>query len=1279
MEDDVIDLRAQAEALATQRGLNYQDLQSQYSDDEIVEAFGELPTGPARFEDPSYRPLRLSVGDGDAEVLGMPPAAAPATPSATPPAPAPAPAAAPVAEVVVAEEGAEPESLPAQAQRVLQEQRPDLDYRSLRRQGYTDNEIIAAFRPGPTVAAAQTMADFRLDEDFDALRRLGAGAREIAQFGAEKTAPATGQTYADYVRMGLSDDDIIARTFNDESVVQRRNPYLFSVARNTMKSSPVMLGATAGGMTGVAVGGPYAPLTGLIGAIIGGIAGAPAGEALAESAMGPDTPVVPGQELASRAGRFVGETLPFFFVPHVAAARTPLPELAMLRYRAEQGRALPDTPGVTPWDTLRIMAGYRPGAVTGTEAVSTGAGALAAAGTQQSYFPGQPESIVPDLAGAGVGALLPARAVTEGVLNLADTAIRTLSNVASTTETRTVNLFADVVMDMYAQSGRDPQATLDRLATTPLADLAEQYGVDVGPIGTIIRAGDDPVMRDLIGALQNVSGTLGPTRARAQQTSMLRNLEGLVKISRMMASTGDPELVRTAALLQEEAFGAGLQMTFDAYLAQAAGTAKNILITDPLASQRASIVVGNAIDNAVEVANRQRERLYDRVDNAAPAPGGVSNLAALASEIRGELRSVRNINSFAPKLDALQRDIDGLISAQAAGEEITVGDVRRIRTTMLDNMRAAGAGANPDPTAQRYWGQLAEAVIDDLMFRPEQAFAGTDPAILNMLSANDRALLEANQFNVAFYDVFGRAFPEEILRDAASGARRIPVELIAERLKAGSGDATDIRYRQLDDAVTLVSRLYPSEETTAAGEKGLRTLRGAQDRMLRLLASRVVDLTDPDNPRVNNEALQRLMRSDNPSGFGPALERFPDLKADLNNAITAENLLLDVVQQNTDAAEARASQRWLQRLLKIDPGEAVGAAIGSPGASRPFDEDAGFTGARDLGRIVNLAKRSEDPDLALRGVVDTVLDRGITYAGGDSGNMSFAEFRRFLTESLGGKTDSTLGVLRREGALTQEQEVNLRTLLREGEIIETALRSTTPDRDAVEALKAVSPVNLVLLGRFLGAREGARLQSLAGMNTIQIPGYFAQIGGQIAQRIPASRKLDLFARFVEDPKFAELVLRRGIDRQGERATVAEMRAMERALNGFQSYLTRAGLIPSAPLVTGEAGRTSDFEITLPQARAATPDTAELEAYLQSVQPPAPAPATPAAAPQPTPATPSAGAPPPAALPAGPPPAPRAGGSSGASYSALFPNDPISPMLQQREMQQGIGSLMAGPR
>jgi hypothetical protein len=34
----------------------------------------------------------------------------------------------------------------------------------------------------------------------------------------------------------------------------------------------------------------------------------------------------------------------------------------------------------------------------------------------------------------------------------------------------------------------------------------------------------------------------------------------------------------------------------------------------------------------------------------------------------------------------------------------------------------------------------------------------------------------------------------------------------------------------------------------------------------------------------------------------------------------------------------------------------------------------------------------------------------------------------------------------------------------------------------------------------------------------------------------------------------------------------------------------------------------------------------------------------------------------------------AAASPRASYAALFPNDAIAPLMQQREMQQGIGSL-----
>jgi len=986
----------------------------------------------------------------------------------------------------------------------------------------------------------------------------------------------------------------------------------------------------------------------------------------------------------ARTGKFVGESIPFMAAPHLLAARMPSPQISLLQYRAQQGER------ITPFDSIRLSAATRPRSTLSAEGTSVLAGSVFAAATQETYFPGQPESLVPDLVGAGIGAVTPARALNTAVASLADNAVKAITNLGSKAETRSANMLADVVVRMYDEAGRDPQITIDRLKTTPLADLAEKYGVDVGEIGTLVRAGDDPVLRDLFASIQNVSSTMGPTNARARQAELLRNLEGLGQIARIMSATGDPNLLQAAAQIEREVFTAGLQMNFDAHLARASEAARKLLIQDPRAQQEASNIINKALGDALSAANRQREKLYNAVDNSMPSPNGFTNFAARVAELDEDLRLVRNIDPFSKDVEALKAQVATLEEAQRSGADITVGDMRKLRSTMLANMRRAGAGPVPDKEAQRIWGELAESVMDDLMLRPEQTFAGTDPVIMRMLSANDRALMEANAFNVAFYDVFGRAFPGQIIQKAASGGRRVPVELIAEALKRGSGDATDIRYRDFDDAVKLVASRYPSPENQEAADQTLKTLRSAQDTILRSIASRVVDRTDPENPRIDLEKLSNLMRADNPNGFGPALDRLPELQGDLLNATTAEKLLLDVISGNAAKEEALQSQKFLTTLIKVDAGQAVAEAIGSPG-SRPYNVDkGGFTAEGDLGYLVNLAKRSSDPDLATKGLVDTVLDRGIVYASGPDGSLNFGEFRRFLTEPLGEKKGSALDVLRKEGAITAEQDINIRTMLREAETVEAALRGGKSDADASALLKDVSPINLVLIGRFLGAREGARLQRLAGANTIQIPGYFAQLGGRIASRIPAAQKLDVFSRFMDDPEFARIVLERGVERRSAATTYAEMKALERTLNGFQNYLIKAGLITSTPAMVDVVGEFQGLiaPTELPgAAEAATLDQFVPETGRLIVSPaetiarmPPPVPPRPAAV---APAAPSAPAPPRAA-PVGPPPpvtippAGRAAAPSGrAGYAAMFPSDVVSPVIRAQEAQ-GIAGLL-GPQ
>jgi hypothetical protein len=1258
---NINDRSAQAKALAEARGHVYKDLLLRnFTDTQIIEAFGEL-----------------SVSDEDVAVPGAVAAPVPAPGVAVPPAAAP-PAAAPPAAAP------EIESPTAQARRILQEQRPDLNYSVLRAQGYTDQQMIDAFRPGPTVAAAERAGADKLKVDYNALlrtvRRGSAGEEDIARYAAETMAGVTGKTYEDYKSEGLSNNQISELLFDEESVARKANTFLDRVARSTVAVSPMAVGA----LTSAVAAAPTGPVGMLLAGIIGGMGAEMLvpGQDLSERVFGPDIPVPLDQQFADRAGRFVGETIPFVFYPYVAMARTPLAHLSLLKYRQQQGVS------TTPFDSLRLAAAFRPKSLAATEVIATGFGAFAAAKTQERYFQGEPDTIVPDLVGGVSSALAPARAITAFSTKLLDDAFKSIQNVTSKAETRATNTLADVVVQMYIDSGRDPLVTIARLKETPLADLAQTYGVDIGTLSTLIRAGDDPIMRDLFATLQNVSAPLGPTRARAQQTEMLKTFEGLVEISRIMASTGDPELLKSAAILQQEAFSATLQTNYDAHLSRAATLAKNILEDDPLASQKAGIVVADLIDASIVAANRQREKLYNKVDDGTLSPNGFTNFEQAVARLERDLGPVSDLAKFAENLPSLRRQVDQLAEKVAAGEDVTFGDMRRIRGAMLENMRRAGSGANPDPTAQRYWGQLAESVFDDLMFSPDEGFAALDRDSLGRLSENSRRLLEANQFNVAFYDVYGRAFPEEIIREAASGGRRIPPELINDRMRAGSGDATDLRYRQLDDAITLLKRNFPSPETSQAADDNLKTLRGSQDTMLRLIASRTVDLSDPDNPRVNVDALQKLMRADNPNGIAPSLERFPDLKEDLENAITAENLLLGVVEKNAELVKSREGQLYLQRLLQegddtaMDVADSIAAAIGSPGA-RIFSEVRGHEGEKNLINLINIAKGSDNPELALGGLVDTVLDRGITYSSGGAGPMNFSEFRKFMTESLGGKTASTLEVLRREGAITVEQDLNFRTLLREGEIVENALRSSGSDREAAEALQSVSLINLSLIGRFLGAREASRLQRIANVDGLIIPAMGARIGAQIAQRIPASRKMDVFSKFMDDPEFASFILEKGVARRGERLTAVQARNLTNQLNSFQNYLTRSGLIASAPLLTGgdlpEGERASftqfptgqGMDTQALQESVATPPASQgmdIQTYLNSlsappqVAPSAPPPAAPVQAPPP-----------------GPPPSQQgAAAQPGASYAALFPNDTIASILQQREMQQGIGSL-AGPR
>jgi hypothetical protein len=878
---------------------------------------------------------------------------------------------------------------------------------------------------------------------------------------------------------------------------------------------------------------------------------------------------------------------------------------------------------------------------------------------------------------------------------------------------RAENSLTRVVANLMRDYQEDPVRTADLLraaASDPrgLNQLAAEYGIELDVNLPVAGLVDSPVLRSIYATIQGSAETLGPTRARARGQELVRGFEGIEQIIRVMSQTGDPEDFADAMRLQQELNEAALNQMIDVNLARVTQAVGKFSQTDPNASQAASTAIANALNESLSLARRQERLLWGNVDKSQPldlsntlaearrimsdlgiaTEPGEPNFSRIASApLRNMLEVIDQAVSRPDVVGALDETdpmaaLEQLLAqeareflgegAEAADAALgpTVRNALVLKRNLFDRTLAASSAANPDFGNAQYYGRLYDALMEDLGVSAETVAArGGREA----LSENELALLDANSFSRSLNDVFTRSFTGEALRRDPVGGYRIPPELLGQAALAGRGDNTAIAMRDLSSSVDFVLNNIPlSPDELAVATNRSDTLRANQETLLRVIASRTIN---PMTGEFNLRALRDLMTPGNPSGIAAVLQRFPDLEQDLMNAETAQTILKSVRDDSKQAA--RESQDFFQTVLGAPPGQAVRDAIGEPN-NRPADAQARLRG------LIRLANQSggDFAEFARSGLFDTVLDQALVFSGRNTDNFSFEAMRDYLFTPLGrgrGESSTVAGILREQGLLNDQQLADLNTLLRDGQTVQRALAESRTDSELRTELAAVSPFRLGLLGRFFGAAEASRITNLLNLrSSIQAGGVGANLGEALFNKIPKTSLQDVVVKFLDDPEFAEIILRRSAELpelQGSRYA----RMAQRLSRDLQASLVRNGLIV---LGAGESERLQREGLPLPFVRpaaAATPDIAELEAYLQSVQPPAPAPATPAAAPQPTPATPSAGAPPPAALPAGPPPAPRAGGSSGASYSALFPNDPISPMLQQREMQQGIGSLMAGPR
>ena len=1148
---------------------------------------------------------------------------------------------------------------------------------------------IPAGQVGPTRAAAANLRPLKIDYDVEAAVQGGLTSADIAQYLADET----NYDYAGARAAGINDNEIIA-----ELSTARRPSGAGAIAEGVTRGVVVEGPALAGGVTGAALGlqagtaaspflGPFAPagppagfiLGGTIGTIAGLISGQGLERGLEDIGLLPEGPLTPDRRPLMEGGRTGGVGSLAIFAPGIAVRNMSLGSTAFLARQAPKTTQAPASfaeagggivqhlrrranaamqrlgrganaaiqgapvlddagrvlqPRFTPLDRILGTAAQSPGSFFAAETAALGS--AAAAGT------------VAETADPGNTYLRMAAEITAGAANPVALSARGM-RAARTAIGNTLNRFSEggrerligqKLFNILENAGEDPQAVIRALlADDELSTLAAEAGVDLGARTPAIKTGS-PTLAALQRTIAQNNERVGPTVARAAE----QNLAGIAKLIDLMVELDDPSILAAAGQLRDDYYQSALQLRLDQASAQAAETAGRILSDDPTAGQAAGQAVEKLVRDSLKDARNQETALYARVDLRQPA--AVDNIATEFNTIREGLLP----ESPFPAL--ITRFVNRTTADDA---EVTLRDLTNFRSEMLSMARdARAAGSFRDAN---FYGRMAEAALEDIGLRAEARPGGIDPNIPMMRSPNERALANAYAFSKSLNDVFTRSFAGDVLATKRTGADRIPPELLAGRIFGTGGDATSFRIAQLEEAVQFMHKnsnfFALSGNFAETSSARLGTLRAAEQDILRLAAQ---NSFNPETGRVNPVSLARFMQNN-----AASLEKFPQLRSDLTDARTAEQLLRNVIDANSIEAKAIANQGALRAVLGNDetPAGAIAIAIGEPGSGRSPDA---VKNLRGLVKLVNTS--GEIAPQARAGLKDAVLDRAIVYATSPEGEFNFNRFRNFLMEPMSRGQPSAIGILRDGNILSDAEATRLNMFLREADKIQEAINAGGQQLDdiLVDAPGAIFD----LVTRLIGSAVGR----VAGQNITGRPGGIVEAGAgvrftrNVFERMPSTYLRNIVDEAVTNSEFMAVLLTKGRPQ-----TVVAQRRFNNQLNGF---LTAAGLIALPEQEEGVIrGPVLD-----PFAGQAPADTAaatqDLQNYLDSVAPPPAAPAQVAPS-APPPAAPVQAPPP------GPPPSQQgAAAQPGASYAALFPNDPIASILQQREMQQGIGSL-AGPR
>lgn len=603
----------------------------------------------------------------------------------------------------------------------------------------------------------------------------------------------------------------------------------------------------------------------------------------------------------------------------------------------------------------------------------------------------------------------------------------------------------------------------------------------------------------------------------------------------------------------------------------------------------------------------QNEAIY-RQD---PASG--QQFADMAEQVRQEAALLR------ARADDLENPIQKPAAATAetpATGGIMMSEIQDMRSVALNLGRQMQAQGNTN--AARIAFSFADSLLNDLE---------------SIRQGDDVAYDIARAYSRSLNDTFTRAFAGDILSTTKTGAERLAPELLAQRLFQGGSEPTALRIQQLQGVID-----FAQTQGLEGAEQTAKTINGTIESLLRnARAASFKEVRNPETGEITREIDFRALNKwiqDNEALLGP--EGFPALKADLENASTAQVLLSDTRLDNKRRAAQLKDEVNFQNLLpnNVDnPTLVVRQAI---------------NGKVPLKSLNNILKLTETAPEGMRqsardGFKATLLESAMTAAGGTGRSFSpRAMYDELFSQMKNVNTRMSLADYMLGKDLATETEINqIKKVLTEMVRIEVA----DVDGSLAEIAKDAGPM-LDFYLRITGSALGGKIAGVTGdTQSLIARSAGSRMMRQIFEDVPESMKMDVMSELMKNPELLAKMMRKPRSER-ERLQIGKV---------IGDTLIDLGFRPVRRAVPFMLRETGDeiLETELP------PEQPQQTSQLIPAQPAAPPPTTALAS----------VSPPPAPRPA--PPAPQTGPVNRASYAAMFPNDIASSMIRQ----QGIGSLM----